>query len=44
MVKLLESNNSRITKYKEGENFPNLEITEITEVLVQCNIANDTKK
>ena len=35
-MKLLGSTKSEITKYENGENFPNLEMTEV--VLVQCNI------
>ena len=35
-MKLLRSNKSKITKDKNGENVPNLEITEV--VLVHCNI------
>ena len=38
-TKLLESNKSKIKKDENGENVPNLEITEV--VLVQCNIVND---
>ena len=34
-MKLLGSNKSKITKHENGENVPNLEITEI--VLVNCN-------
>ena len=37
-MKLLGSNKSKITKDKNGDNVPNLEITEV--VLVHCNIAN----
>ena len=37
--KLLESNKSKITKYKNGENVPHLEITEL--VLVLCNIISN---
>ena len=37
--KLLESNKSKITKDKNGENVPHLEITEL--VLVLCNIINN---
>ena len=36
--KLLESNKSKITKDKNGENVPHLEITEV--VLVHCKIVN----
>ena len=38
-MKLLGSTKSKITKYKNGENVPNFEITEV--VLVQCNIVNN---
>ena len=38
-MKLLGSNKSKITKDKNGENVPNLEITEV--VLVYCNIVNN---
>ena len=38
-MKLLESANSKITKNKNYENFPNLEITKV--VLIHCNIANN---
>ena len=38
-TKLLESTKSKIKKDENGENVPNLEITEV--VLVQCNIVND---
>ena len=38
-MKLLGRNESKITKDKNGENLPNLEITEVT--LVHCNIANN---
>ena len=37
-MKLLESTKSKITKNENGENIPNLEITEV--VLVHCNIVN----
>ena len=37
-IKLIGSTKSRITKDKNGENFPCLEITEV--VLVHCNIVN----
>ena len=40
MMKLLGSNKSKITKYKNGENVPNLEITEV--VLVHCNIVDNS--
>ena len=38
-MKLLESTENKITKEKNGENVPHLEITEV--VLVQCNIVNN---
>ena len=38
-MKLLGSTENKITKYKNGENVPHLEITE--ELLVNCNIVND---
>ena len=38
-MKLLGSTKNNITKDKNGENVPNLEITEV--VLVHCNIVND---
>ena len=38
-MKLLGSNKSKITKNKNGENVPNLEITEVA--LVHCNIVNN---
>ena len=38
-MKLLGSNKSRITKDKNGENVPSLEITEV--VLVHCNIVKN---
>ena len=37
-VKLRGSTNSKITKYKNGENVRYLEITEI--ILIQCNVVN----
>ena len=37
-MKLLGSTKSKITKNENGENAPNLEITE--EVLIHCNIVN----
>ena len=37
-MKLLGSTKNKITKYKNGENVPHLEITEV--VLVHCNIVN----
>ena len=39
IVKLLESTENKITKDKNGENVPYLEITEL--VLVHCNIVNN---
>ena len=39
MMKLYESNNIKITKNKNGENVPNLEIPEV--VLFHCNIVNN---
>ena len=38
-MKLLGSTKSKITKDKNGENVPYLEITEV--VLVHCNIVNN---
>ena len=38
-MKLLGSTENKITKDKNGENVPHLDITEV--VLVQCNIANN---
>ena len=38
-MKLLGSNKNKLTKNKNGENVPNLEITEV--VLVHCNIVNN---
>ena len=38
-MKLLGSTESKITKYKNGENVPHLEITEV--VLLHCNIVNN---
>ena len=38
-MKLLGSTENEITKDKNGENFPNLEITEVA--LVRCNIVNN---
>ena len=37
-MKLFGSTKSKITKDKNGENAPHLEITEV--ILVQCNIVN----
>ena len=39
MMKLYASNNIKITKNKNGENVPNLEIPEV--VLFHCNIVNN---
>ena len=41
-MKLLGSTKSKITKNENGENLPNLEITEV--VLVHCNIVNHDYK
>ena len=38
-MKLLESSKSRITKNKNGENVPHLEIKEV--ILVHCNIVSN---
>ena len=38
-MKLLGSTKNKITKDKNGENVPHLEITEV--ILVHCNIVND---
>ena len=38
-MKLLGSNENKITKAKNDENMPHLEITEV--VLVDCNIVNN---
>ena len=38
-MKLLERTENKITKDKNGENVPHLEITEV--VLVHCNIVNN---
>ena len=38
-MKLLGSNECKITKDKNGKNMPNLEITNV--VLVHCNIVNN---
>ena len=38
-MKLLGSTESKITKDKNGENVPHLEITKV--VLVHCNIVNN---
>ena len=39
-MKLLGSNKSKITKYKNGENVPYLEITEV--VSIHCNIVSNS--
>ena len=39
MMKLLGSTNNEITKDKNGENVPLLEITEV--VLIHCNLVNN---
>ena len=41
-MKLLRSTENKITKNKNGENVPHLEITEV--VLVHCNIVNNDYK
>ena len=41
-MKLLESTESKITKDKNGENVPHLEIAEL--VLVHCNLVNNDYK
>ena len=38
-MKLLGNTKSKITKNENGENLPQLEITEV--VLIHCNIVND---
>ena len=38
-IKLLESTKNKITKDKNGENVPHLQITEV--VSVYCNIVNN---
>ena len=38
-MKLLESTKNKISKDKNGENVPHLEITEV--ILVHCNIVNN---
>ena len=38
-MKLLERTESKITKDKNGENVPHLEITEV--ILVHCNLLNN---
>ena len=40
-MKLLGSTKNKITKNKNGENVPHLEITDV--VLVQCDIVNNDK-
>ena len=39
-MKLLGSNKSKITRNKNGKNFPYLEITEV--VLIHCNVVNNS--
>ena len=39
-MKLLRSTKSKITSNENGENIPNLEITEL--VLIYCNIVNNS--
>ena len=41
-MKLLGSTENKITKYKNGENVPHLEITEV--ILVHYNINNDYQR
>ena len=38
-MKLLETTENKTTKYKNGENVPHLEITDV--VLVHCDIVNN---
>ena len=38
-MELLESNENKITKHKNGENVPHLEIAEV--ILLNCNIINN---
>ena len=38
-MKLLENSENKITKDKDGENVPHLEITEV--ILVHCNFVNN---
>ena len=38
-MKLFGSTENKITKYKNGENVPHLEIAEV--ILVHCNIVNN---
>ena len=40
MMKLLGITTGTIAKYKNGENVPYLEITEV--VLIQCNVVNNS--
>ena len=42
MTKLLGGNKSKIAQDKNGENIPNLKITQV--VLVHCNIVNNDYK
>ena len=39
IIKLLGSTKSKITKNKNGENVPHVEITEV--ILIHCNIVNN---
>ena len=39
-MKILGSTKSKITKDKDGENVPYLEIAEV--VLIRCNVANNS--
>ena len=39
-MKLLGSTKSKVTKDKNGENIPDLEITEV--VLIHCNVVNNS--
>ena len=41
-MKLLGSTKSKITKDKNGENFPYLKVTEV--VLIHCNVVNNSYK
>ena len=41
-MKLLESNKTKITKDKNGENVPHLEIIKL--VLIHCNIVNNDQR
>ena len=38
-MKLLGSTKSKITKYRNDKNMPDLEITEV--ILIHCNIVNN---